>query len=476
MTSPVTPSRGVRRAAGIRTVVAVLTVVTGIAVVACTAPPKATTAAEAATSTTSTVVDAGTGPTTITKSLRTVEVAGGFNQPVAMVNRPMRNQLWLVERPGYVRVVMLETDWNLETGQTQRGGYKTYPYPVVDIAGDVSTDGERGVLGIAFSTDARTLYMSWVNRKGEIVVASWNVTDPPPPPVTTLPPPPVDPTAPSTSAAPTTTRPNASTTSTTALRSQIPPPVVDTGSRRVLFTIPHDGNTNYGGQLALGRDGYLYIGVGDSTKGSNDRSAQNTDSLIGKILRVDAGAANYAAAYAIPPTNPYEGGGGAAPVFLLGVQNPLRFSFDRSNGDLWIGDAGAGRTQEIDWLPASQGGGRGANLGWPYVEGSKDPANDAPSKLTAPILAFEAQSDGCAVIGGYVYRGAAIPDLQGVYVYGDRCSGTVSGLLQRRGRVLDKKPLGPQVGANTLASFGQDDQGELYVLLSNGSLQRLVAA
>lgn len=455
-----------RRSARLRALAAVVALAAGVGVVACTAPPKASSNAAAVSTTTSTAVDPGAGPTTISRTLRTTEVASGFAEPTAMVNRPMRNQLWIAERAGRLRVVQMEADWNLETGQTTRGGYRTQPYAVLDISGEVSTEGERGLLGIAFSTDARTVFLDYVNRKGEIVVASWKVADPALPPVTVPPP---DPSAPSTSTA------VAPTTSTTAVRTPIPAPQVDVNSKRVMLTIPHDGTTNYGGQLALGRDGYLYIGVGDSTKGATDRSAQNADSLLGKLLRIDPAAATYVDPYAIPPSNPYAKGGGAAPVFTIGVQDPLRFSFDRSNGDLWLGDAGAGRAQEIDLLTAASGGGRNANLGWPYVEGTSAPAADAPSNLVAPLYAFDADRAGCPVIGGYVYRGAAMPDLVGVYVYGDRCSGTISGLLQRRGRVLDRKALGPQVPDGTLASFGQDDQGELYALLSNGSLLRLAA-
>lgn len=468
--SMTTPTRA-RRALLVRTGAALLTLVVGVVTVACSAPTKSSTDTATSVTSTTAVVDPGTGPTSITRSLRTTEVASGFAEPTSMVSRPMRNQLWIAERAGRLRVVQLDADWSRETAQTTRAGYRTQPFPVLDISGDVSTDGDRGLLGIAFSTDGRTVFLDYVNRRGEIIVASWTVTDPAPPPVTTVPAAPSS----SSSSSPSTTTTRPSTTSTTTERTLLPAPQVDERSKRVMLTIPHDGTSNYGGQLALGRDGFLYIGVGDSTKGSTERAAQDTDALVGKVLRIDPGGATFADSYAIPPSNPYVKGGGAAPVFMIGVQNPLRFSFDRSNGDLWLGDAGAGRTQEIDMLPSAFGGGRGANLGWPYVEGSNSPATDAPSNLVAPILAFDAGADRCPVIGGYVYRGSAITDLQGVYIYGDRCSGTVSGLLQRRGRVLDRKALGPQVPDGTLTSFGQDDQGELYVLLSSGVLARLVA-
>lgn len=470
---PSPPASRDRRPVRLRALAALLALVGGVAVVACTAPSASSSGASAAASTTSTVADQGSGPTSITKTIRTTEIASGFSDPTSMVNRPMRNQLWIAERAGYLRVIQLGADWNMEFGQTTRSGSTVQPFPVLDISADLSTEGSRGLLGVAFSTDARTLFLDYVNRKGEIVVAQWTVSDPAVPPPTTVP-------AETTSTTPGVTAPGATTTtrapttSTSIGRTPIPPPTVDPASKRVLLTIPHDGNSNYGGQLALGRDGFLYIGVGDSTKGSADRSAQNPDSLLGKLLRIDPGAANYTELFGIPPSNPYAKSGGAAPVFTLGVQNPLHFSFDRSNGDLWLGDAGSGRTQEIDLLTAASGGGRGANLGWPYLEGTTSIAGDAPSKLVAPLVAFDSSGDGCPVIGGYVYRGSAITDLQGVYLYGDHCSGSISGILQRRGRVLDRKPLGP-IPEKSLASFGQDDQGELYALLSNGTLLKLVA-
>jgi len=463
-----------RRAPAIRTGVAVFTVLVGLVAVACSAPDRSTSAAASATSTTASSIDPGPGPTSITTNLRTTEVAKGFDRPSALANRPMRNQLWIAERAGRVRVVSLEADWNLETGRSVRGGYHTYPETVLDISGDVSQSGERGVLGMAFSTDGTKVFLSWVNGRGEIVVASWSVTDPvAPPTTTTLSPTPALPPTPDSSTT-TTTRPGPTTT-TTIERKPLPVPTVEGRTRRVLLTIPREGDTNYGGHLVLGRDGYLYIGVGDATQGASARNAQDPESLLGKLLRIDPGGATLADAYSIPTSNPWAKGDGAPPVFTIGMHDPLRFSFDRQNGDLWIGDAGEGATQEIVMLSAASGAGRGANLGWPLVEGSNPPPSGAPANIVAPLLAFDSGGGNCPVIGGYVYRGQAISSLRGVYVYGERCSGAISGVLQRRGRLLDSKPLGARVGNDSLVAFGQDDQGELYVVLSNGSLLRLVA-
>lgn len=445
----------------------------GISAVACSAPAKSTNSTNSDPAvTTTTVADPGTGPTSITRTFRTTEVAQGFGPTTNIVARPMRNQLWVTEKSGTVRAIEIQTRWNEELGQTQRNGFKTYPGPIVNISGDLSTEGERGLLGIAFSTDAQTLFLSYVNRSGELVIASWKVTDPIPPPVTvpsTVAPSSTVPGAPPTTAARTTT------TSVPKEPEILPTPVVDPSSKRVLLSIPRSGTSNYSGQLVLGRDGFLYIGVGDAPDGAAERTAQNTESLLGKILRIDPGGATFTSAYSIPPGNPYATGGGAPPIWSIGAQNPLRFSFDRANGNLWVGDAGHVRFGEIDYLPVSSGAGSGANLGWPYKDGKEvGPTTEgAPSKLVTPLVVIPATGVDCPIIGGYVYRGS-VTEMQGVYIYGDRCSGTVKGLLQRKGIVLDDKAIGPQLGSNSIVAFAEDSQGELYIVTTAGTVQRLI--
>lgn len=447
----------------------------GAALVACTAPAKSSTDASSAATTPTTAVDTGSGPTSITKTMRAVEVAGGFSNATNIVSRPMRNQLWVTQRPGVVSAIEIKTTWNLELGQTQRNGFKAFPTPILDISGDVSTEGQRGLLGIAFSTDARQLYLSYVNRKGELVIAAWTVTDTPPTPITIPAPPPPAPTVPGAPAPSTTTTVPATSTSTTV--PVMPPPTIDPSSRRILMTIAHEGTTNYAGQLTLGRDGYLYIGVGDTPTGTTEKAAQNPESLLGKILRIDPGGATFTDPYAIPPDNPFAKGGGAPPVWTLGAQNPLRFSFDRANGNLWVADAGRVQFGEIDYLPVASGAGEGANLGWPVKDGKENgpTADPSPSSAVPPIAVTPNKGADCPVIGGFVYRGS-ITEFQGVYVYGDFCSGTVKGLLQRKGVLLDDKAVGPQLGTNSIVAFAEDSQAELYVLTASGSVQRLVVA
>ena len=473
-TKPGHPLRPRRLSFRVRLSAAILSLAFGTVAVACTAPTKSSSNDASASTTPTTAVDTGAGPTTITKNMRATEVAGGFDKATNIVSRPMRNQLWITQRSGAVRVIEIQTSWNLELGQTQRDGFKTYPDSVIDISSDLSTEGERGLLGIAFSTDARTLFLCYVNKKGEIVVASWNVTDPVPPPVT-IP----APAAPGTTVpgAPPTSTTIAPTSSTTQVLPVIPSPVVDPTSKRTLLTIAHEGSTNYSGQLTLGRDGYLYIGVGDTPTGTAEKSAQNKDTLLGKILRIDPAGATLTDPYAIPPNNPFATGGGAPQIWTLGAQNPLRFSFDRANGNMWVADAGHVQFGEIDYLPVSSGAGDGANLGWPYKDGKETgPSTDkSPPSVVAPIQVTPNKGADCPLIGGFVYRGS-VTELQGVYMYGDFCTGVVKGLLQRKGIVLDDKAIGPQLGTNSIVAFAEDNQGELYVVTSSGSVQRLVAA
>jgi len=480
-----------RRISGtlLRAVAGALTLVIGIVAISCSAPTKDSSNDPSVNGTATTAVDAGAGPTSITKTFRTIEVAKGFDKASNIVSRPMRNQLWVTLRTGAVRVIEIETAWSLELGQTQRNGFKSYPNPIFDLSGDISTEGERGLLGITFSTDARTLFLSYVNKKGELVIASWTVADPAPPPVTVPPttaPAPTVPTVPGAPSTSTTSTTRATTTTTTIPAPTttqtipvLPDPIVDPASKRVLLTIPREGTTNYSGQLTLGRDGYLYIGVGDSPNGSADKTAQNPESLLGKILRIDPSGEKASATdpYAIPPSNPFAKSGGSPQIWSIGAQNPLRFSFDRANGNMWVADAGHSQFGEIDYLPAAKGGGAGANFGWPLKEGKEagPSPSGTPSSLVAPIAVSPTTGRDCPIIGGFVYRGS-VTELQSVYIYGDFCSGTVKGLLQRKGVVLDDKAIGPQAGTKSLVAFAEDNQGELYLVTASGSVQRLVAA
>ena len=235
------------------------------------------------------------------------------------------------------------------------------------------------------------------------------------------------------------------------------PDVADPGTLSVLLTVTQPGPNHNVDWVEFGPDGFLYIGVGDGGNNTGGQFAQDTDSLLGKILRIDV---NGPAPYGIPPGNPFADGPGLDEIWAVGLRNPWRSSFDRLTGDLWIGDVGDSAWEEVNFPPARVGG---INYGWNCMEGSEchEPANgctcDEPA-LTNPVHAFD-HVTGCAVIGGYVYRGSAIAALQGLYVFADICATEVWALDPTDFTVRQLEGV-----SGAPYSFGQDHDGELYIL------------
>jgi glucose/arabinose dehydrogenase len=200
--------------------------------------------------------------------------------------------------------------------------------------------------------------------------------------------------------------------------------------------------------------------------------------LLATIIRIDPLGVTDGQAYAIPDDNPFVEGGGAPEVWLYGVRNPWRFSFDRANGNLWIGDVGQNEIEEIDVLLASdgQGAGAGANLGWSDMEGS-DPyeGGSEPDDHTGPVYEYANDDNRCSVTGGVVYRGTAIPELDGTYLWADFCESSVRYLtIDADGALLSEGSLGLELEDFNISSFGQDNDGEVYVLaLSEGKVYRI---
>ncbi|MEX2355747.1 MAG: PQQ-dependent sugar dehydrogenase [Thermaerobacterales bacterium] len=227
------------------------------------------------------------------------------------------------------------------------------------------------------------------------------------------------------------------------------------------------GNHN-GGLIKFGPDGYLYVGLGDGG-GAGDPlgHGQNTGTLLGTILRLDV---DVAGGYAVPAGNPFVNLAGRDEIWALGLRNPWRFSFDRATGDLYTADVGQAAREEINFQPADHPG--GANYGWNPWEGTHRfrPGQEPVSDPVFPVTEYETRIDGCAVTGGYVYRGQAVPELTGVYVYGDFCSGTLRGLRRVDGAWQSA------VLAHTdlrISSFGEDQGGELYVVDYAGAVYRM---
>lgn len=352
-------------------------------------------------------------------------LATGLAEPVHAAAPPGDARLFVVERRGRVRVVKAGA---------------LLPQPFLDLGAEVGSAGqEEGLLSIAFHpqfTSNGRCFVYYTDVAGDLVLAEFVV-------------------------------PGAT------------PDVADPASRRVLLAIPHPGQSNHnGGQLAFGLDGFLYVGVGDGGgRGDPDGSAQDTSVLLGKLLRLDVDGAP---PYAIPPGNP----GFAAPeVWAFGLRNPWRFSFDRATGDLYVGDVGQSDWEEIDFQPAGAAGGR--NYGWNLMEGDGHCFGGADCSapglgLVRPIAEYPT-ADGCAVTGGFVYRGAAVPALAGTYLYADYCTGEVLSLRMSGGRATGQADLSAALGGALplLSSFGEDGAGELLAVQldspSGGRVLKLVA-
>jgi glucose/arabinose dehydrogenase len=232
----------------------------------------------------------------------------------------------------------------------------------------------------------------------------------------------------------------------------------DPASGRVVLRIDHARENHNGGQLQFGPDGYLYVGTGDGG-GANDPdgNGQKTNTELGKILRIVARTG------AAAPGNPF-----GNRVWSYGLRNPWRFTWDRETGDMWIADVGQNAWEEVDFLPAGQGA--GSNFGWNRLEGTHAFQGEAPRDAVPPILEYPLDG-ACAAIGGYVYRGSKIPALAGAYLYSDYCDGAIRAIVEQNGQVADRRELG--MTASQVTAFGEDQDGELYVLSQGDGLQRI---
>ena len=245
---------------------------------------------------------------------------------------------------------------------------------------------------------------------------------------------------------------------------------VDSASENIMLTIQQPFKNHNGGNLIFGPDGYLWIGMGDGGgQGDPNNNGQSSQTLLGKLLRIDV---DHGEPYSIPADNPYANGGGLPEIWAIGLRNPWRFSFDRLTGDLYIGDVGQDSWEEIDFLSADFIS-TPVNFGWSKREGThpyKDAGGDEMPGLTDPIFDYGSDT-GCSVTGGFIYRGDKLPEFQGVYIFGDYCSGNIMGLIRKDGNTWESKML-----FNTpynISSFGEDQNGDIYLLDLNGGVYRL---
>ncbi len=287
--------------------------------------------------------------------------------------------------------------------------------PVLAI--DVSTGNEQGLLGLVFSPDGTKLYVDYTDPGGHTHVDEYTMNG---------------------DAA---------------------------GNRRELLFVEQPYANHNGGQLAVDGSGMLYVALGDGGAGGDPEDrAQNRENLLGKILRIDPTGDPYA----VPADNPFVGDANARPeIWMWGLRNPWRFTFDRATGDMWIADVGQNAWEEIDYAPA--GVAAGVNWGWDEREGFHSFEGESPEAASDPI-AERPLGEYCALIGGYVYRGAAVANMHGVYLFTDHCRGVVEALVQEGGAVVAERELDIQIDQPT--SFGEDHDGELYVVSRAGTLYR----
>lgn len=343
-------------------------------------------------------------------------VASGLQNPVDIqAPHDGSGRLFLVEQPGRIRIL-------------QNGSL--LPAPFLDIQNRVASGGESGLLGLALAPgfpEQPWFYVNYTDLDGNTAVARY--------------------------------------------RHSGDPNRADPSSEQILLTIEQPFSNHNGGQLQFGPDGYLYIGTGDGGSGGDPRNnGQDRSVLLGKMLRIDVEPG--LSTYRIPPDNPFVNDPAARDeIWALGLRNPWRYSFDRDTGDLWIGDVGQSRAEEISFQPSSSTGGE--NYGWRRMEGLQCfEGGCSQAGLTLPVIEYP-RTLGVSVTGGYVYRGSASPGLRGTYVYGDFGSGRIWGLrLVRSGPVNDLLLDSP----HAISSFGEDESGELYLAShGEGSIYRLDA-
>jgi glucose/arabinose dehydrogenase len=352
-------------------------------------------------------------------ALALTPVVSGLSSPVDLqFPNDGTGRMFVVQQSGSIRIVA-------------NGSLVSTPF--LDITAKVSSGGEMGLLGLAFHPQFTQNHLFYVHYDRTIgtqiqsVIAEYHV-------------------------------------------SAGDANVADPASERILLTVDQPFSNHKGGQMVFGPDGFLYIGFGDGGSGGDPMgNGQNLQTLLGKMLRIDVNSQSGGKQYTIPPTNPFAGGGGLPEIFAYGLRNPWRFSFERGGSRFFVGDVGQDQYEEIDILES------GKNYGWNVMEGMHcfNPANGCNMNgLTMPIAEYS-HSEGEAVMGGYVYRGTAIPSLAGAYVFGDYISGTMWELVEAPAGTWTRTKL-LSTGLN-MSSFGQDAAGELYVVDYAGNVLKLTA-
>lgn len=334
-------------------------------------------------------------------------VSSGLSSPVFLTQPFFDGRIFVVEQPGRIRLV--------KDGVLQATSF-------LDITSRVLYEGERGLLSVAFDPQYGSNHYFYVffteQPDGDIRIERFTATN-------------FD--------------------------------VADAATSKLILTVPHSQFANHnGGLLAFGNGDLLYAGIGDGG-GNGDPlgSGQDFNSLLGSLIRIDV---THGDPYLIPPSNPFAGQAGKrGEIWAKGLRNPWRYAFDPSAGLLYIADVGQDSREEVDVVPVTAGG---LNYGWNVTEGSRcyNASTCNYAGFTAPVLDYD-HSEGCSITGGYVYRGTAIPRLKGHYLYSDYCGGFLRSFRYDNGVAVDQQDWG--ITTDNVTSFGQDFDGELYLLSAN---------
>ncbi|WP_374580471.1 sorbosone dehydrogenase family protein [Pseudoduganella sp.] len=361
-------------------------------------------------------------PPTPSFALALREVASGFDAPLLLTAPAGDTRRFIVERPGRVRILAPD------------GSVRATPF--LDLSGLISTTGEGGLLSLAFHpgyAQNGRFYIYYTDKFSNIAIDE--------------------------------------------VRVSADANVADKDSLKRIITIPHPTYTNhYGGLLAFGPDGYLYAGTGDGGgAGDPDNNAQNLDSLLGKMLRLNVDNP-LPPLYTTPADNPFAGQDGKrGEIWAYGLRNPWRFAFDPASGALYIADVGQDQREEVNIVSSAL---KAANFGWDIMEGTRcyNSATCSQQGLTLPAFEYEhgaGNANGCSITGGFVYRGAALPELAGRYLYSDYCKGFLKSFLYANGSVSEAKQW--DVGSvGNIPAFGQDAAGEIYMLSGAGKVYQIV--
>jgi glucose/arabinose dehydrogenase len=346
------------------------------------------------------------------------EVALGLESPLFLTSPPGDlNRQFVVEKTGKIRIIRNEA---------------LVPTPFLDISGKVSNGSEQGLLGLAFHPQyaANGLFVvNYTNTSGDTRVSLFRVSP--------------------------------------------DPDRADASSEQVILAVDQPFSNHNGGMVAFGPDGKLYVGMGDGGSGGDPQdNGQSRATLLGKLLRLEVNATGQVS---VPADNPFAGQSGIRPeIWCWGLRNPWRFSFDRSTGDLYIGDVGQNAREEINVSTDVAQFGRGRNYGWNIMEGMACFGGSTCDRngLTLPVLDYS-HAEGCSVTGGYVYRGSAVGALAGHYFYGDYCEGWVRSFRLAGTGVTEQQEWPSLRPGGQILSFGEDARGELYILSGSGKVFRI---